>query len=95
MPRWASRINLLVKDIRVERVQEISEGDAESEGLCNKGGIHLVDCHYQVFHPDQECDCGDESLENRFRELWDSINAKRGFGWDGNPWVWVIKFEVI
>ncbi len=30
-----------------------------------------------------------------FRSLWDSINAKRGFGWDTNPWVWVIEFEVI
>jgi hypothetical protein len=30
-----------------------------------------------------------------FSELWDSINAKRGYGWDVNPWVWVIEFKVI
>jgi hypothetical protein len=30
-----------------------------------------------------------------FKELWDSINAKRGYGWDVNPWVWVIEFEKI
>ena len=29
----------------------------------------------------------------RFKTLWDSINAKRGFGWDSNPWVWVVEFK--
>jgi hypothetical protein len=28
-----------------------------------------------------------------FRELWDSLNAKRGYGWDKNPWAWVISFK--
>ena len=28
-----------------------------------------------------------------FRDLWDSINVKRGFGWDVNPWVWVVTFN--
>lgn len=28
-----------------------------------------------------------------FRDLWDSINAKRGFGWDTNPWVWAVTFR--
>lgn len=32
-------------------------------------------------------------LKNWFEELWDSINAKRGYGWDANPWVWVYEFE--
>jgi hypothetical protein len=27
--------------------------------------------------------------------LWDSINAKRGFSWESNPWVWVVEFEVV
>lgn len=31
--------------------------------------------------------------KNWFELLWDSINAKRGFGWDSNPWVWVIEFK--
>jgi len=31
----------------------------------------------------------------RFIALWDSINAKRGFGWSGNPWVWVIEFRLL
>lgn len=33
--------------------------------------------------------------KTRFRELWDSLNAKRGYGWDANPWVWVIEFKRI
>lgn len=71
MPRWASRIDLLVKDVRVERVQDISWEDAVSEGIPDIDPIN--DFHY----------------------LWDSINAKRGFGWDMNPWVWVVEFERI
>lgn len=30
-----------------------------------------------------------------FRGLWDSINKERGYGWDANPWVWVVEFRVI
>jgi hypothetical protein len=35
------------------------------------------------------------SAKYRFAQLWDSINAKRGFGWDKNPFVWVIEFKMI
>jgi hypothetical protein len=31
----------------------------------------------------------------QFIELWDSLNAKRGYGWEANPWVWAIKFKKI
>lgn len=75
MPRWASRILLRVTDVRVERVQEISEEDARAEGVEGIG-------------PRQRW-----AIE-RFRALWDSVNAKRGYGWDVNPWVWVVGFEV-
>lgn len=34
-------------------------------------------------------------LRERFKRLWNSINAKRGFGWDANPWVWVIAFNLV
>ncbi len=44
------------------------------------------------FHPDS-----DETLSSRdlFEILWDSINLERGFGWESNPWVWVITFRRI
>lgn len=73
MPRWASRITLEVTDVRVERVQEISEFDIRAEGLTRSD--HGPNIHAS------------------FRLLWDSINAKRGYSWESNPWVWAITFR--
>jgi len=79
MPRWASRITLEVTGVRVERVQAITEADAEAEGIAFMRDI-----------PD-----ADETLTAKvlFEILWESINAKRGYGWDVNPWVWVVEFR--
>lgn len=85
MPRWASRIQLLIKDIRVERVCDISEEDALSEGAMHR---HAVG-HYGFEHDP------DNIYRRNFAVLWDSINSKRGFGWNKNPWVWVVEFERI
>jgi len=77
MPRWASRLTLEVVDVRVERVHDISPDDALAEGVV-----------------ETEWFAGDEaSALGVFRSLWDSINAARGFGWDCNPWVWVVTFK--
>lgn len=79
MPRWASRINLEVANIRVERVSDISIEDAKAEGVTPVGVK------------------GDSRRwRGGFRDLWDSsINAKRGFSWSSNPWVWVVEFKRI
>jgi len=82
MPRWASRITLEITGVRVQRVQEISVADAMAEGppcCCNIEREHHRDCSWT----DKE----------HFRQLWDSINAKRGYGWDVNPWVWALTFK--
>lgn len=86
MPRWASRTLLEITGIRVERVQDIGESDVLAEGapLCSKIRKTLA-CEYG--HENDRV-CG-------FSRLWDSINAKRGHGWDENPWVWVIDFRVV
>jgi len=88
MPRWASRLTLEIVKVRVERVQEISDSDIMAEGIEN--------CQYALPPYCTHCS-GHEHLCNRdrFRDLWDSINAKRGYSWESNPWVWVIEFKRI
>lgn len=85
MPRWAARITLEVTDVRVQRVQDISPQEAVAEGmeLC---GLHpyvrpgMISEQYWI---------------KTFSDYWDSINAKRGYGWDANPWVWAITFRKV
>lgn len=77
MPRWASRITLRVTDVRVQRLQEISAWDACCEG------IQPVPYEFEAF----------PGYIEGFARLWDSINAKRGYPWASNPWVWAITFE--
>ena len=86
MPRWASRINLLITGVRVERLNDISEQDAISEGLeC------YVDDGVPYYGPFNNGDCRPDVV---FRSLWDSIYGKKeGENWQANPWVWVIEFE--
>lgn len=93
MPRWASRINLRVTDVRVERIQEITEEDAIAEGVESEvPGCSSVYWNYRdnlwdgAFPNDHEARCS-------FQTLWDSINAKRGHPWSSNPWVWVYTFR--
>jgi hypothetical protein len=89
MPRWASRITLEITAIRVERVQDISEEDAGKEGIY-PNSILRDDCYHWI-----KKDSGYMSAKSAFRILWDSINAKRGYSWADNPWVWVIEFRRI
>ena len=81
MPKWAARIWLEITGIKVERVQDMYEQDAEAEGAVK---MHLDDLG-QTW----------STYVRGFQSLWDSINAKRGFGWDKNPWCWVIEFKRI
>ena len=77
MPRWASRITLEITGIRVERLNDIIEQDAEAEGI-----------QFIRDYPD-----ADETLTAKqlYSFLWDSINGEGS--WDLNPWVWVIEFR--
>ena len=85
MPRAAARLFLKVKDIRVERLQDITEQDILAEGTPFDREIYEMPCNIQ--------NAGATYLAGCFMRIWDSINAKRGYGWDLNPWVWVIEFE--
>ncbi len=86
LPRWGSRIQSGVDNIRVERVQDISEEDAKAEG------VSLDDYQYTSFPVEGE---RVETYKEGFEILWDKINKKRGFGWDENPWVWTVDMNNI
>lgn len=85
MPRWASRITLEITDVRVQRVQEITVEDIRAEGIA------LDDKELDKFHEGMV----EFGYRITFADLWNSINEKRGYGWDSNPWVWAITFKVI
>lgn len=90
MPRSACRIILEVTDVRVERVQDISEEDAKAEGVkWTDGAIPGLP------GPDNIPQWGYPCFPHRkaFERLWDSINKKRGYGWEVNPWIWVVEFK--
>ena len=79
MPKEAARIWLKVTGVRVERLQEITEHEAEKEGFCD-------DAEY----------CTGNTARGNFAELWNHTIKKSDlgrYGWDANPWVWVIGFE--
>ena len=92
MPRWASRLTLEITDVRVERLQAISETDAKAEGA--ERGAWPDDCTADDSLMNAECGYfPPRSYAAGFAALWDSINSARGFGWDANPWVWVLAFR--
>jgi len=78
MPRWASRITLEIVSVRVERVCEITEEDAIAEGV-----------KFGTYRPNECRTCARVA----FMDTWDALNAKRGFSWDSNPWVFVVEFK--
>jgi len=85
MPRWASRTTLEIIRVWVERIKDINEADAKAEGVQP----------YEVEHQNTAGRLLPSSrlYVRQFRALWNSINAKRGYGWDVNPWVWGIEFK--
>jgi len=93
MPKSAARIWLEVTNVRVERVQEISEEDAKAEGIRSYWAEpHRNDPPFIGAAKELGKDlCSTRT--KAFSQIWDGLNAKRGYGWDTNPWVWVISFE--
>lgn len=82
MPKRAARIFLRVKDVRVERLQDISGKDCVAEG-CDADMLSEV---------------GEDFIRGVFNGIWDSTIKEKDFpfySWDANPWVWVINFEKI
>lgn len=86
MPRWASRITLEITEIRVQRVNDITDEDVLAEGCskCKRTGADTEDCWMDT-----------SALACGFSQVWDSLYAKKGLGWTENPWVWALTFRRI
>ncbi len=102
MPRWASRLTNTVTDVRVQRLQEISEEDARAEGIWS---YEATDCdgdpradgkiYRQTFwHWRRDIEQGDgySTAVSAYRHLWGDINGAGS--WDANPWVTATTFTV-
>ena len=99
MPKEAARIWLKVKDVRVERLQEMKPVDVIKEGAypdcwdcLNTYGESGSQCCYGTEEQCSQCD----EVMMEWEKLWNSTIKKSDLdchGWDANPWVWVIEFE--
>ena len=90
MPRWASRILLEITDVRVERLNAISEEDAEAEGIDMEALYDSQDCYDCIADHNIT---GRPTVTGAFKYLWESIYGEEG--WKSNPWVWVIEFKLV
>ncbi len=79
MPRWASRLTLTVTDVRVQRLQEISEADAWAEGL---GSLTVTTPKLGAT----------VTCRDGFRDLWNILHGAEA--WAANPWVVALTFSV-
>lgn len=82
MPRALCRLVLDVAAVGVERLQDISLHDCYAEGCERPNPLRLGSVV-----------CETDNARGWYTQLWDSLNAKRGFGWATNPWVWVVEFK--
>lgn len=93
MPRWASRITLEIVDVRVERLQEISEADAIAEGIVQLPPQIDKSGPWWTSEPNEggRASLVDRTPQGAFKKLWESIKGRGS--WDANPFVWVLEFE--
>ena len=88
MPTVAARTFVRLTDVRVERVQEITVDDIKAEGLQSPIPMDIRQ------GPTTEY-MHDVLWRDAWIALWDSINGKRGYSWESNPWVWVVEWELL
>jgi hypothetical protein len=101
MPHDAARITLEVKNVRIERLQDIKSDDVKAEGRPKSYTSWGVEIKYVGPYCES---CSYSTSENKvcspyycyeqacFSAFWNKLNAKRGYGWASNPWVWVYEF---
>jgi hypothetical protein len=91
MPKEACRMFLLLKEVKIERLHDISEESAIAEGIGTTNGIPVgIASHYLDYTDSKNCYT---SPINSYQSLWQSINGEDS--WYQNPWLWVLKYEVL
>ena len=83
MPRWSSRLTLIVTDVRIQRVQDISEADAQAEGLVEV---------YEGWATDREGRHWGPDARASYRVLWNDLHGEDA--WERNDWVAALTFTV-
>lgn len=91
MPRWASRLTLFVENVRVQRLQDISEDDAIAEGIIEYEPTEEDPAEFSYV------DGGDiwNNARSAYAALWDSLHSKAGTRWGDNPWIYALMFRVV
>ena len=91
MPKEAARVFLKVPGVRCERLQGISEAQIKAEGIDTCSHCYHFNGECKDFRATREC-----KLQSAFIKIWNSTIKKQDlskYGWQANPWVWVIEFE--
>jgi len=86
MPRWASRLWLDVTEVRVQRLQDISESDAVAEG------IEREEEYWRDYQMPATQVC--VTPKGSYLSLWDSLHTEPGTTWSDNPWIVAVSFDV-
>lgn len=97
MPRWASRLTLIVTEVRVERLNDCSEADARAEGaIAVPYGVPPGHAERDAWHHGQPMTPPNDAFEtalHSYRHLWNHINGSGA--WEANPWVVAVSFAVV
>ena len=94
MPEWAARIKIKIIDVRVERLQDISDHDAKAEGV-REPNIEFIGNKLDKYHTIMQKLGAGSHYKTGYKIIWDSLHTNDGNAWSKNPWVWVIDFKVV
>jgi hypothetical protein len=92
MPREAARLFLEVKDVRIERLQDISEADAKAEGVTKFELMELEKIPGSLITLKRNSPIPKASYKAGFYNVWEGLNAKSDYPWKANPYVYVYEF---
>lgn len=87
MPREAARYFLKVKDVKVQKLREVTKEDVLKGGLLYDKDIYEMPCNIE--------NARETYLKGCFMRLWNKKYKKKGYGWDRDPWIWMFEFEMI